>query len=172
MNDISDLQRRLGQALDRIAEGLDGVEARRAPELTLDTAEDTGPTPEMAALQAELEAEREVTAQLEERVRALRESQDGRVAELEAALADLQAKLAPLQAERQRLKGVNAALRKSNQALRTANQAGLPDAAAINQSMADELDAIRAVQESDSAELNGILADLAPILKEAEAQNA
>lgn len=172
MNDISELEQRLAAALDRIGAGLGGLGRAGVTELAEPSTDPEAPSPEVESLRAQLEAEREVTAQLEERVRAVREKQDERVAELEAQLADLEAKLAPLQADRQRLKKVNQQLRNNNVALRSANAEGLADPELVNRSMKAELEALRTVQASDSEELEAILADLAPILKEAEAQDA
>ena len=65
MSDISELQARIANALDRIGTGLDAL-GRPAP--------DTGEEPaEMTALRAQLEDERTANAQLEERVRTIRE---------------------------------------------------------------------------------------------------
>lgn len=170
MNDISELEGRLAAALDRIGAGLDKMELP-APE-PVAPPEPEGPSEEVEALRRDLEAEREVTAQLEERVRAVRQSQDDRVAELEAALATLEARLQPMQEDQQRLKQVNKVLRESNVALRQANAAGLADAALVNHAMEAELDALRASQASDSAALEAIIADLAPLVETAEGQDA
>lgn len=171
MNDITELEGRLAAALDRIGAGLDGL--ARPVELPEVEAPEVGTSSdEVEALRQDLEAEREVTAQLEERVRAVRQATDDRVAELEASLAALEAKVTPLQEDRQRLKLVNKQLRNSNVALRKANSAGLADAEVINQSMEAELAGLRATQASDSEELEAIIADLAPLVKTAEGQDA
>ena len=85
-------------------------------------------------LAEELEAERVANAQLEERVRAIREKQETTVSALEKTVEDLSAEIASLKealADRdgglQRIRRVNAELRRSNAALREANALkGLP----------------------------------------------
>lgn len=172
MNDITELEGRLAAALDRIGAGLDGLARVAAEDDDTGTPEAAADPAELEALRRELEAEREVTAQLEERVRAVRSAQDDRVAELEAALAASEARVAPLQEDRQRLKQVNKQLRNSNVALRKANAAGLADAELINHALEAELAGLRAAQQSDSEELDAIITDLAPLVKTAEGQDA
>lgn len=171
MNDISELEGRLAAALDRIGAGLDGL-ARPVEQTEVEVPTEAASSDEVEALRRDLEAEREVTAQLEERVRAVRHAQDERVAELEASLATLEAKVTPLQEDRQRLKKVNKQLRNSNVALRKANSAGLADADLVNHAMEAELAGVRAAQASDSEELEGIIADLAPLVKTVEGSDA
>ena len=71
MSDIAALEGRITAALDRIRSGLDQV-AAAAP-----AGGDAS-----AALQDQLDEERTANAQLVERVRALKEAQDGRMANL------------------------------------------------------------------------------------------
>jgi hypothetical protein len=81
MDDLNDLERRLVTALDRIGAGVAALAVREDPP-------EPGPDlPDPTLLMAQLEAEREVTAQLEERMRVLRERHEARVAELEARAA-------------------------------------------------------------------------------------
>lgn len=157
MSDIEDYQRRITAALDRIGKAL---EARPA-------AADGGD------LAAELEAERVANAQLEERVRAIKEKQETTVSALEKTVEDLNAEVASLKdalADRdgglQRLRKVNAELRRSNAALREAHKAALPDAHLVNTSMMAELEALRADHAAGAAELSEIAAVLEPILAE------
>jgi len=122
--------------------------------------------PTIDELQSELETEREVTAQLEERVRAIKVKQETRVAALERDLTEARAALQTLEPDRQRLKEVNGTLRDVNRALREANAAGLADAELVNVAMAAELEALRAARESDRAEIDTILGALAPLVAE------
>ena len=156
MSDISELERRITAALDRAAQAMD--------RLGVATASDGGV--DAAALADELEAERVANAQLEERVRAIKEKQETMVAGLEGQVARLRAQVESRDGELSRLKAVGDDLRKSNQALREANASALPDPELVNGSLVVELDALRAARSADRAEIDDILATLAPVLKE------
>lgn len=157
MSEIEQYQQRITAALDRIGRAL---EARRQEAVSGDLA-------------AELEAERTANAQLEERVRAIKEKQENTVSALEKTVEGLNAEIASLKealADRdgglQRLRKVNAELRRSNAALREANAAALPDAHLVNTSMMAELEALRADHAAGEAEIAEIAAVLEPILAE------
>ncbi|MGI9388737.1 MAG: hypothetical protein ACR2O1_01665 [Boseongicola sp.] len=158
MSDISELERRITAALDRAGQAMDSLAAGSSSEPVESDGGD---------LAAELEAERMANAQLEERVRAIKEKQETNVTGLEAEVARLRASLESRDGELQRIKSVNAELRTSNQALRDANANGLADPHLVNKSMMSELESLRATRESDRAELDDILATLEPVLKEA-----
>ncbi|RVT84518.1 hypothetical protein DXV76_12620 [Rhodobacteraceae bacterium CCMM004] len=168
MMDITELQRRITAALDRIGAGVDVLER---PVAAPDPApQDDGPS--AAEVQAELEAERELTAQLEERVRAIKARQDGRVTQLENDLETARRVVAELEEDRARLKRVNAALRETSQALREANAAGLADADLVNGALRGELEALTAARDSDRAEMEQILGALAPLVDGGEERGA
>ncbi len=65
MSDISDLESRITTALDRIGRGLDALGPKP----------DAGQDAEIATLKVALEEEKTANAQLEERVRAIKEKQ-------------------------------------------------------------------------------------------------
>ena len=158
MSDISELERRITAALDRAGQAMD----RLAASGSADASESNG-----ADLAAELEAERTANAQLEERVRAIKEKQETNVSGLEADVTRLRDAVESRDGELQRMKSVNAELRQSNQALREANANGLADPHLVNKSMMSELESLRAARAADRAELDDILATLEPALKEA-----
>ncbi len=158
MSDISELERRITAALDRAGQAMDRLAAAGVSE----PSESDG-----ANLAAELEAERMANAQLEERVRAIKEKQETNVTGLGAEVARLKASVESRDGELQRIKSVNAELRSSNQALREANANGLADPHLVNKSMMSELESLRAARAADRAELDDILATLEPVLKEA-----
>ncbi len=153
MDDISEYERRITAALDRAAQALDKLSA--------------GESGDAEALKAELEAERVANQQLEERVRAIKETQEQTVKNLETSVSDLKKALAARDAEMQRLKGVNEELRKSNGALREANAEGVGDAELVNSAMVTEIESLRAARAAERAEIEEILATLEPVLKEA-----
>ena len=157
MSDISEFEQRITGALERI-----GLSADK-----LGAATDAEPSAEITeALQKAhdaLEAEKMANAQLEERVRAIREKQDSQVADLEAEVGMLRDRNAQIEAELDGLKRVTAELRRLNADLRDANAQGLGDAHLINRSMSAELDTLRTQRDSDRAEIDAVLATLAPL---------
>jgi hypothetical protein len=154
MSDGSELERRIHAALDRVAAAAEGLAA---------PAPDDGST---ADLQAALEAEQAANAQLEDRVRAIKEKQETVVGRLEREVADLKTALAVRDATVQKVRRMNGLLRKTNRALRAANAQHLADPELLNAATQAELDALRALQEGDRAELDEILATLEPVVKE------
>ena len=151
MSDVAEIEARIMAALDRIAAAIDTL-----PD---GPPEDLGPA---------LEAERVANAQLEERVKAIKDKQETLVGRLESEVASLRDKLMRREAEATRMRGVNEALRKSNRTLREANAAGLADAGLVDAATKAELEALQALRDGDRAELDDILGTLAPIVEEAE----
>ena len=168
MQDITELQRRLTSALDRIGSGLEGLSA--TPE-TSQHEDDDQPTVDTDQLIADLDAERAVTAQLEERLHTNKGRTAADTAKLQEQVSALQSQLAVMEEDRARLKTVNDALRDSNQALREANEAGTGEGALINTALQTELDALRQVRRSDRAELDAVLGILSPVLEAVNAQS-
>ncbi len=153
MDDIAEYERRITAALDRAAQALDKLGAG-----------DGGDT---EALKSELEAERVANQQLEERVRAIKETQEKTVKSLESKVAELSNALTSRDAEMQQLRSVNEELRTSNGALREANAKGLGDSDLVNAAMVTEIESLRAARAAERAEIEDILATLEPVLKEA-----
>ncbi len=151
MEPLDELEQRITTALERIASAGGGLSAGGG-----DTAE----------MEAALEAERTANAQLEERVRAIKEKQETMVAALEAEVAELKTIVEKRDAEVQRIRRVNATLRTHTQELREANSAGLADAHLVNKAMASELEALRSAQETTQIELDDIIGALEPMLEE------
>ncbi|HAR53226.1 hypothetical protein [Roseovarius nubinhibens] len=158
MSDIDALQGRIMAALDRIGQGLDGLEQQGGT---------AGGDDELAQLKQALEDEKLVTAQLEERNKTLSQ----RLKELEAAdsAASSERKageaarkdaLRKLDAELQSLRLANQQLRDNNAALREANQTGVIEPHLINKSMMAELNGLRATRAADEAEMKTILTEL------------
>ena len=153
MDDISEYERRITAALDRAAKALDKLGASEGGDTE--------------ALKSELEAERVANQQLEERVRAIKETQEQTVKRLEVQVADLGQAVVARDAEVQQLRSVNEELRASNGALREANAKGVGDADLVNSAMVTEIEGLRAARASERAEIEDILATLEPVLKEA-----
>lgn len=155
MNDIAELERRITAALDRAASALERLNAVSSEES--DTSE----------LASELEAERAANAQLEERVRAIKEKQETMVAGLESEVIRLKESIRSRDGELRRMRAVNDELRGSNTALREANAKGLAQPELVNGAMLSELDSLRAERAAERAEIDEVLATLEPLLKEA-----
>lgn len=171
MDEITELERRMTAALHRIGDGIDTLAARAsagahagpAPVAPLAQALDTA---EVARLTAALEAERSANAQLNERVRAIRERQETTVAALERRIEQMTRQLDAQGIELSRMKKANIGLRESLRSLRTAQEDGVGDAHLINKSMLAELEALRATRTAEMAELSEILDELAPLIGE------
>jgi len=148
MSDISELERRVSRALDRIGTA--------AAQLQPGGGED---------LSAALAAEREANAQLEARVAAIKERQETQVAALDAEAKELRTALVEKDALLQRMREVNAELRKSNVALREANAAGLADPDLVNTAVTAELEALRSLTDASRAEIDAVLSQLEPLLE-------
>jgi predicted nucleic acid-binding Zn-ribbon protein len=165
MTDLPDLQSRLDVALERIRVAAQNV---APPEL----AQDDGPSNDrVVELNAKLEDEQTANAQLEERVKLLKERQDGKLAELESNVEAGRARSARMDRELQRLRQVNAELRDINGKLRDAMTAGVSETHLVNKAMLAELEALRATRSADAAEMDAIIEELAPII-EREAEDA
>ena len=177
MSQIEELQTRITAALERIQSGLEALaahEAAKAEEAAAKAEEEAAKAEQdaekaaaesatLAALRQELEDEKLVTAQMEERIRVLH----ARLEDKDAALAAAQGAghadgetLARLDADLQALRTANEQLRASNAALREAHATGLADADAINASMQAELDGLRAARDAERGEVAAVLAEI------------
>lgn len=150
MSDITELERRITAALDRIGSGIETLGA-------------TGSDGASAELAEQLEAERTANAQLEERVKAIREKQETVVGTLEAEVTKLREEIAGHFSEMSRMQQINSQLRENNAALREANAEGVGDAHLINKAMLTELEALRSARAADRAELDAVLDELRPL---------
>jgi hypothetical protein len=145
---------RIAAALDRIRVGLNGLGA--AP-LAADGAS-------IAALRAELDDERAASAQLQERVRLLKERQDTRLLQLEQALTQEKATRAAMDDDLQALRQSNADLRDMVASLRAAAASGVTAPELVNRAALAELESLRATRAADRAELAAVIAELEPLI--------
>lgn len=160
MQEITDLERRITTALERIGKGMDRLSGP-APDRKPAPAPSTGDS----ALRAQLDEEKALTAQLQDRIRSLKDrdstgNQQDKVDRLTQQL-DVQG------LELQRMRRTVASLRDQLQALRLAQTSGVTDPQLINKTMAAELEALRATRLTEMAEMDEILAALEPHLAEA-----
>ncbi|MEI2804971.1 hypothetical protein [Albidovulum sp.] len=165
MSDIAELERRISAALARIDAGVEALAAMPPAEPA------AGPSAirddaEIMRLAEDLDAERAANAQLTERVRAIKEKQEGVVGALETKVERLTGQLNTADAEIQRLKRLNHDLSEANRALGAAAAAGVAEPDLINRSMISELETMRAARAAEIAEMNEILAELKPLIGE------
>lgn len=165
MSNLDNLQGRILAAMERIGAGVEGL-AAPAPVASWPE----GESPE--ELRQQLEDERTVTAQLDERVKALHL----RLEEMEAALAEaaqaprgpdpeVAGALARMDEDMARLRAANAALRDNNRLLREAQ--GKASYELMNAALATELEALRADHAAAQGEAATILAALTTLVAEA-----
>lgn len=154
MSNVTELEQRISVAMDRIEKGLG------------DMAEQT-PAVDGAALEAQLEDERSANAQLEERVKALKERQDTKISELEARVSFQRDQMTALDTELQRLRASSADMREVNAQLRIAATDGVAEPELINRAMMAEVEALSAQRASEAAEVDAILKELKPLIEEA-----
>jgi DNA repair exonuclease SbcCD ATPase subunit len=171
MTDLAELERRIGAALDRIAQAAENLpEPAAEPEVPAGPSSADVEAAELAAaLREELEAERSASAQLGQRLSTLRQRHETRLAVVERKLARANEQLDIQGFELQRLKRANAQLAEANRRLMAAQETGSPDPGAASRALQAELDALRAARRSEMAELEEIMAELAPLVDAAPA---
>ena len=168
MQEIGELEQRITAALERIGRGVERItQTPRAPVPQPPVA--TPPAAAVpaadAALRAQLEEEKSLTAQLQERLRSLKDRETK--SDLQDKVDKLTQQLDVQGLELQRMRRTAAALREQVAALRTAQLSGVTEPQLINKSMQAELDALRALRLTEVAEMDDILAALEPHLTEA-----
>lgn len=166
MQEIGELEQRITAALERIGKGVDRLaQLPRAPVPQPPVPQAPAAPVADAALRAQLEEEKSLTAQLQERLRSLKE-RDSK-SDLQDKVDKLTQQLDVQGLELQRMRRTTASLRDQLAALRAAQTAGVTEPQLINKAMAAELDALRALRLTEVAEMDDILAALEPHLTEA-----
>lgn len=158
MSDIAALEGRITAALDRIRAGV----ARQTAAVAVEV-----PQVDMDAIRQQLDEERTANAQLEERVRTLKERQDGTISDLESRAMTQTAALATMDAEMQRLRAANAELRDVTAQLRSAAADGATSPELINRATIAEVEALQAQRASEASEIDAIVNSLKPLIAEA-----
>ncbi len=164
--DIADAGRRLSAALDRIGKGLGRIGPLPAPTSAPIPAPNPKAPPETAALREALEAERTANAQLQERLKAVKERDSSSLSTLEAKVDRLTQQLDVQGLELTRMRKTTVQLRETVRLLTDAAQAGATEPHLINKAMLAELEALRALRQTEVAEMDEILAELRPLLGE------
>ena len=119
----------------------------------------------LQAAKADLSDEQSTNAQLEQRVRRLRDRQQGFLTKLEADIGKQQAAMRKLDADLQTQRVANEQLRQSNHSLRTANESGVADPELINKAMMDEIVALHAARSTDQSEAQVVITSLNVLLQ-------
>ncbi|MEM8629800.1 MAG: hypothetical protein AAGF74_01055 [Pseudomonadota bacterium] len=156
MSEFDPLEARIRAALDRIE-----AAAARLP------AEPDGED-EAAALRAQLEDERTTNSQLIERVKALKDRQENQVAQLEQSLRIAKTAETERNKLHQKMRATIEQLRDQVARLTEANRSMVGDAHLVNTSMMVELEAMRAARAADAAEVEDMIAELGPMIEEAQ----
>ena len=158
MQEIAELEKRITAALERIGKGVDRLaQAPRSAPSAAGAGE--------AALRAQLDDEKALNTQLQEKLRAAKERESK--GDLQEKIDRLTQQLDVQGLELQRMRRTAAALRDQLAALRAAQAAGVTEPHLINKAMAAELDALRAERLTEVAEIDEILAALDPHIAEA-----
>lgn len=172
MAEISEYEERIAAALSRMRRGVEtlaNAAAAVVPPPAKADGEDAAPdqSDEIAALKARLDDEQMVNRQLEERLKGVKDRQDQIVSRLEAEVARLKGQFQSFDTDLERLRQTNADLRDMAARLRESIEDEVVDAEMVNRALKAELDALEATRAADRAEIEAILAELRPIIEEA-----
>ncbi len=173
MDDIAELERRITTALMRIGQAVEEIgmteapapvpEPAHPPPAPVATLADGVAEAEIARLNEALDEERMLAAQLNERLRTVRDRESVERIALQTE-GDRLMKLLDVQGlEMQRLKKTVSALRELVRTLTEAQQTGQIEPHLINKAMLTELEALRALRSAEAAELDEIIAALDPL---------
>lgn len=169
MQELAELERRIAAALHRIGAG---VEALQAATPATDPAAGGDASGEIARLTAALTAERQLTAELRARIAALQSTEpaptpaDGQGADHQARIDQMTRQLDVQGLEMHRMRKTMVQLRENLRGLRRAQAANLADPEQINRAMMAELEAVRVTRLSEVAELDEIITELTPLIRE------
>ncbi|WP_235933295.1 hypothetical protein [Paragemmobacter ruber] len=179
---MAELERRIAAALQRIGAGIEALAAQPAAaeprsetgaETAPETATETATAAQIQHLQVALASERETVAALRQQIDALaaREPADAPLppadqAELLARIEKMTAQLDVQGLEIHRMRKTVVQLRENLRGLRRAQAANLADPEQINRAMMAELEAMRVARLSEVAEMDEILSELTPLIKE------
>ena len=170
MQDMAELERRIAAALQRIGAGIEALAAQ--PEAAATNAE-TVDDAQIQHLQQALAAERETVAALRQQIDALAAREPAEPppppadqAELLARIEKMTAQLDVQGLEIHRMRKTVVQLRENLRGLRRAQAANLADPEQINRAMMAELEAMRVARLSEVAEMDEILSELTPLIKE------
>lgn len=165
MDTIAELERRITAALMRIGQAVEGIEKQAAPPDSppVATLADGVAEAEIARLNEALDEEQMLSAQLNERLRTVRDKESAERITLQIEVDRLMKLLDVQGLEMQRLKKTVVALREQTRSLTEAGEMGQIEPHLINKAMLTELEALRALRTTEAAELDEIIAALDPL---------
>jgi hypothetical protein len=172
--ELGEMARRLTAALDRIGRGIERMAAAPAGPAPAGPAP-AAPAPraarggELVALQEALEVERAANAQLAERLKAVKERDSHARAQAQARIESLTRQLDMQGLELARMRKTLSQLREALRMMTEGAAGATPEPHLINKAMLAELEALRALRQSEAGELDEVLAALEPLVSEAEA---
>lgn len=181
MHDLAELERRISTALARIAAGIEVLPPPAAPPPAPPPAAPTPTAPagdtdpatraaldEAARLRAELEVQRQANATLRADLAAARAAPPVEAGEaaLRARIDQMTRQLDVQGLEMHRMRKMIVQLRENLRGMRRAQAANLTDPEQINRAMLAELEAMRVTRLSEVAELDEILTELDPLIRE------
>ncbi|MGB3279608.1 MAG: hypothetical protein WBA92_10495 [Pseudorhodobacter sp.] len=185
-SNIAELERRITAALGRIGAGLDKWNA--APVAAQPAAAPVASAPEpkavagddksarVAELEAEvtklktaLAAEKSTVAQLNERLKSVKDREQLSQGQLETKVEKMTQQLDVQGLELQRMRKSTVQLREHLRVLHEAAADNMAEPHLINKAMLAELENLRATRHSETAEMDEILAELKPLIEEARA---
>lgn len=161
MQELAELERRITDALNRIGAGIE----------TLSTAPAAEGDDAVTRLQEALEAERATSAALRRDLAAAQSSAppaavEGDEAALRARIEQMTRQLDVQGLEMHRMRKTMVQLRENLRGLRRAQAANVADPEQINRAMMAEVEAMRVSRLSEVAELDEILTELTPLIRE------
>jgi ATP-dependent exoDNAse (exonuclease V) beta subunit len=165
MQEISELERRITAALERIAKGFEQHKSVAASRPAVSASADA----ETQGLQAALDDERIVTAQLQERLKLIKEKELQVMLALQQQVDELTKKLAGQTAETSRLGRVLSETTAALASLTDASLTGVAEPTHINASMMTELQALRALRAAEAAQIETLVDAIYPLIEEAPA---
>ncbi len=169
MTEISELEYRISQALDRIGAGIAALEkpapAPEPPSEDEDEAATAGEG-EVVALRELLDAERGANAQLEERLKVLKDRQSNEGEDLKREVETLRTQVEETHTRNRILKKRLEEMRRAFNDLRASVTDGQISGEALNAALAAELAGLSALREADRVELDTLLGALEPLVKE------
>lgn len=174
--DIAELERRITSALERIGKGLEAFAAQPSEAVSApvaaapaqQAAPDSGVAEaEIAKLREALDAEKTTNAQLNERLKSIKDRESVTQTQLEAKVEKMTRQLDVQGLELQRMRKSTIQLREHLRVLHEAAADNMAEPHLINKAMLAELESLRATRHTETAEMDEILAELQPLIEEA-----